>query len=330
MLRMGLVFGAGGVAGQAYHAGMLWALADLTGWDARTAEVVVGTSAGALMAVGLRAGFSAADLAARATDDPLSAEGAALIAQAPPDDVDPQALRAVDRSRGPAAPELLRRAARRPWEVPPGSLAAAALPAGTRSTAAITSGVTRFLGDSWPDAELWVCAVSLETGRLVVFGHPSAHDADPAGVTPGLAVAASCAIPGYFAPVEIGGVRYVDGAVVSPTSADVLAGRNLDLIIVSAPMSVASGEARSTRDRVTRGVSRLLLARETARLRRSGTSVIVVEPTAGDLELMGHGAIDPRNRAAVTRHARETTLRRLEQAAVQALLGGLSDQVLAG
>jgi NTE family protein len=327
---MGLVFGAGGVAGQAYHAGMLSALADLTGWDPRTAEVVVGTSAGALMAVGLRAGFSAADLAARATDDPLSTEGAALIAQAPPDDVDPEALPAVDRSRGPAAPELLRRAARRPWEVPPGSLAAAALPAGTRSTAAIRSGVTRFLGDSWPEAELWVCAVSLETGRLVVFGHPDAHDADGAEVTPGLAVAASCAIPGYFAPVEIGGVRYVDGAVASPTSADVLAGRNLDLVIVSAPMSVMAGEAKRPWNRVSRGVSRVLLTRESARLRRSGTAVIAVEPTAGDIELMSHDAMEARHRAAVTRHARETTLRRLAQPAVQALLGGLTDQALAG
>lgn len=330
MLRMGLVFGAGGVAGQAYHAGMLAALAEVTGWDPRTAEVVVGTSAGALMGVGLRAGFSAADLAARATDDELSPEGTALIDHAPPDDLDPAALQSASRSRAPAAPELLRRAARRPWEVPPASVAAAALPAGTRSNAAITSGVSRFLGSSWPDRELWVCAVSLDTGRLVVFGRPQGEDAGRAPVAPGLAVAASCAIPGYFCPVEINGVRYVDGAVSSPTSADVLAGRGLDLVVVSAPMSMVAGEAKRPWHRVSRGVSRFLLTREGERLRRAGTAVIAVEPTAGDIELMAGDTTVARNRAAVARHARETTLRRLEQPAVQALLGRLTDQALAG
>ncbi|GIJ48133.1 hypothetical protein Val02_50190 [Virgisporangium aliadipatigenens] len=33
-------------------------------------------------------------------------------------------------------------------------------------------------------------------------------------------VAASCAVPGYFTPIEIGGVEYVDGGVHSPTNAD--------------------------------------------------------------------------------------------------------------
>jgi hypothetical protein len=40
--------------------------------------------------------------------------------------------------------------------------------------------------------------------------------------TPSEAVAASCAIPGYFAPLDIGGVEYFDGGVRSPTNADVL------------------------------------------------------------------------------------------------------------
>src|SRR4029453_17418931 len=45
--RVGLVLGAGGVVGHAFHAGVLRALAEVTGWDPRRAEVVVGTSAGA-------------------------------------------------------------------------------------------------------------------------------------------------------------------------------------------------------------------------------------------------------------------------------------------
>ena len=59
MTRIGLVLGAGGAVGHAFHAGVLAALADETGWDAREAEVVVGTSAGSVVGALLRAGMSA-------------------------------------------------------------------------------------------------------------------------------------------------------------------------------------------------------------------------------------------------------------------------------
>ena len=42
MTRVGLVLGAGGVVGQAYHAGVLAALEHDHGFDARTADVIVG------------------------------------------------------------------------------------------------------------------------------------------------------------------------------------------------------------------------------------------------------------------------------------------------
>ncbi len=70
--RIGLVLGAGGVVGHAYHAGVLDGLAEATGWDPREAEVIVGTSAGSVVGALLRAGFSAHDLAARSTGDPVS------------------------------------------------------------------------------------------------------------------------------------------------------------------------------------------------------------------------------------------------------------------
>ena len=58
MASVGLVLGAGGVVGGAYHAGALAALAETAGWDARDAEVIVGTSAGSIAAAALRAGLS--------------------------------------------------------------------------------------------------------------------------------------------------------------------------------------------------------------------------------------------------------------------------------
>ena len=62
--RVGLVLGAGGAAGAAYHAGALLALQVDTGWDPRTADVIVGTSIGSIVASLLRAGLSTDDLAA--------------------------------------------------------------------------------------------------------------------------------------------------------------------------------------------------------------------------------------------------------------------------
>ncbi len=64
MTRVGLVLGAGGVTGGAFHAGVLSALAEVMGWDARTAEIVVGTSAGSVTGAVLRAGLPPTDLAA--------------------------------------------------------------------------------------------------------------------------------------------------------------------------------------------------------------------------------------------------------------------------
>jgi predicted acylesterase/phospholipase RssA len=62
MTRIGLVLGAGGVVGHAFHAGALAALEDETGWDPRSADVIVGTSAGSVVAALLRAGFRTHDL----------------------------------------------------------------------------------------------------------------------------------------------------------------------------------------------------------------------------------------------------------------------------
>nr|MBA2497574.1 patatin [Acidimicrobiia bacterium] len=58
MPSIGLVLGAGGVVGSAWHAGVLAALETATGWDARDAAVVVGTSAGSVVTASLRAGLS--------------------------------------------------------------------------------------------------------------------------------------------------------------------------------------------------------------------------------------------------------------------------------
>jgi NTE family protein len=315
MARIGVVLGAGGVVGHAFHAGVLSALTEATGWDPREAEIIVGTSAGSVVGSLLRAGISAPDLAARATGKPLSAEGARLAGRAgggPPTipSRPPRRDRGMPRM---ASPGTFARAALPPFRpVRPGALAAAALPAGQVPSELVAAGLRPLFPDGWPLRPLWVCAVRLDTGRRIVFGRDGAP---PAGVAD--AVAASCAIPGFFEPVVIDSVRYVDGGTHSPTNADLLAGRELDLVIVSSPMSVAGTRLRPSLDLPARRLARLYLGQEAARVRRRGTPVLAFQPTDADRGVMGLNAMDPARRGPVVHQARESTRRRLERADVR-------------
>jgi NTE family protein len=321
--RIGLVLGAGGVVGHAYHTGVLAALEAATAWDPRHADVIAGTSAGSVVGSLLRAGFAASDLAARSTGDPVSPEAAALVSRAGMGAGPGRLPSRPPRRRGlprMASPALLARAALRPfWLNRPGVMLAGALPAGAIPTELVAATFRPLFGSDWPARDLWLAAVRLSDGQRVVFGRegaPVAHVAD--------AVAASCAIPGFFEPVTIGGVTYVDGGAHSPTNADLLAGRDLDLVIVSSPMSVAGNRLRPSLDLPARRMCRLYLGQEVARIRRRGVPVLAFQPTGDDLAAMGLNAMDPSRRAPVTRRARESALKKLERADVQSVLGTLS------
>src|SRR4029078_9443187 len=65
------------------------------------------------------------------------------------------------------------------------------------------------------------------------------------------AVAASCAIPGFYHPVTIAGRRYVDGGICSVSNLDLLCGEGLDLVICLNPMSsLAQATGGSPADRM--------------------------------------------------------------------------------
>ena len=133
---------------------------------------------------------------------------------------------------------------------------------------------------------------------------------------------ASSAIPSFFAPVEIGGVRYVDGGTHSPTNLDVLADDGLDLVVVSSPMSVARGTPVAGSG--WRAVQALRLGREARAVRRSGAEVVAFQPTAGDLAAMGGNSMDAAKRGDTVRAAYGTTLRRLERPSTRARLAPLT------
>jgi len=320
MARIGLVLGAGGVVGHAFHTGVLAALQEETSWDARGAELIVGTSAGSGVAALLRAGLSPADLLARAMGAPLSAEGTRLAARVgAPVGAVPSTAPAIDFLGGMAAPTRLLAAARRPWEVRLGTLAAAVLPAGRVSSELIAVPFRSLFDGAWPARTTWICAVHLDSGRRVVFGQ---RGAPPASIAE--AVAASCAIPSFFTPVTIGGTRYVDGGAHSPTNVDVVASEPLDLVIVSSPMSSARGRTRVALDSAARRLFRAYLGREAAVVRRRGIPVVAFQPSAADSTVMGLNAMDAGRREPVAEHMHAVTRRRLQEPKLRDRLAALS------
>lgn len=303
-----LVLGAGGLTGQAFHLGVLTALEDLTGFDGRTADVVVGTSAGSLVAAALTAGFSPADQVAMLHGDPLSSTGRqrlrALHLQSARVPVLEQEARA--RRRGPLAPGAVLAAARRPWAVRPGAVMSGLIPAGRNTTHGISRGISHLHGASWPGSRLRICAVRARDARRVVFGAPGAPTVDV-----GTAVAASCAIPGYFSPVFIDGQPYVDGGAHSPTNADVVRADQPRLVVISSPMSFGPGGGTRSPDALIRLAVRRYLAREVRLLRRRGATVIVFQPSAQDLAAMGVNPMKLLRGPDVIATAGETVRKRL-------------------
>lgn len=312
MATVAVVLGAGGVVGMAYHAGVLAALAEGAAWDPRSADVVVGTSAGSVTGSLLRAGFSAADLAARATGDPVSEEARELLSRRR-SEAPARAWTGRPARFGFGSTALLRQAIRRPGSVRIGAAIAAALPEGRLPTETFAAGLRDVLGDAWPDRPTWICAVRLDDGARVVFG--------AAGTPPAAwpdAVAASCAIPSVFRPVEIGGRRYVDGGAHSTTNLDTLVAERVDLVIVSAPMGL--GEPGPALDLPLRAAVEARLGREVAAVRASGATVVVLRPTAADRRAMGLRPMDPDRREPVARQARASALEWLRRPANRRLL----------
>lgn len=306
-MRVGLVLAAGGAVGVAYHGGVLSAIEEVTGWDPRSAEIIVGTSAGSLTAAMLRAGVPAGDLARISEGGELSPEGARIAALGRPHR--PRPRRADARSFRPVAdPTAVVRSLLQPWSIRPVALAVAAMPAGGIPTDAIAEGIDAVYRGEWPERSLWICSYDLRAGRRVVFGRPGAPPA-----TVGQAVAASSAIPMYFRPVTIGGRRYVDGGVHSMINLDLVAGAGLDLVVAVSPMTQAAAWDVATPGSLMRRPLRARLRAEVAALKRTGVPVVAIQPGRTVTAAMGLNPMDAARRGEVSRRARHGVRRWMQE-----------------
>jgi NTE family protein len=316
---VGLVLGAGGVTGLAYHAAALAALDHDLGWDPRTAHIVAGTSAGSVVAALLRRGIPASDLAAVAVGgETLSSPDALTRALRDRPQFPPVSLRSMV-GRLPRLPTraLLEAWLRRPWRVDPVTALASVVPDGKLDLVEHTGALDELLGSRWPDDDLWVCTVRQGDLRRVVMGRDVTAPLAPA-------VAASCAIPGYFRPVRIGAETYIDGGVRSPTNADVLRRAEVDLAIIISPMS-GRDLGRLGVGALVRRHARAKLAGERRRLLASGIPSVVIEPGPEVIDALGTDFMSDAHADAIVAAAFVDTGEQLRAPVVRTLIAGLVD-----
>jgi NTE family protein len=278
-----LVLGAGGPVGCAFHVGVLHALAEGGVWDARTADLIIGTSAGSQIGALLRAGWGPYRMLQHVT------ERAALAAMPP----------ARGARRWPASMAYLRAVLDEPSLLRLGPLIAALLPEGRHEARHLGETVRRLFEGHWPHRPLWIPAVHVDTGARVVFGREDAPLIDVA-----TAVRGSSAVPGLRRPVKIGAHRYVDGGVASPTHADLAAeaprDRQRRVVVVLSPLSRFAP-------------LRILLRRELRGVRARGIDVVLFEPDRTVVSAMGWNPMKQRAAPAVAEAAFRSTLARLRR-----------------
>jgi len=329
-VRVGLVLGAGGLVGAAWLTGGLEALAGETGWDPSSAEFVVGTSAGSVIGTTIAAGVPPWLMTAYFLGEDVF-EGVEGVEDAWGRPVRKGERRAGSQFGlegrlppiGPGSWRLALSTLRSPRRHPPAALVSGWLPRGVVSTQPIKDVVRRTVPEGWTEhPNLWVVACDYATGRRTCFGRDDAPPADLAD-----AVAASCAIPGFYHPVLIGGRRYVDGGLWSTSNLDVLRDEGLDLLICLNPTSsLHPPHAWNPLEWVagyTRAASGRRLGSEARKLRAAGTEVVLIQPALEDLAAMGPNLMSREPRERVMRLARRTVTEQLSAPLVRELLDGL-------
>ncbi|MBI1351181.1 MAG: patatin-like phospholipase family protein [Actinomycetales bacterium] len=304
-VRRGLVLGGGGVLGGTWAVGALAALESEYGFAAQDADIIVGTSAGSVLAALIGAGVTVDQLEHHYLDEEVP-DGPLAGYVFDPVQATGGPRPGLPRLVGPGSPKLIGASLRRLGQLPATAVLSAFLPEGTRSLERVghlVDAVTP-IGHWSAHRGVWVVAMDYEDGKRVVFGRPGAP---VAGLSE--AVVASCSIPGWFQPVTIGGHTYVDGGAVSATSVDVLAHAGLDEVYVVAPMvSFAMDRPSSIGARLERRwraeVTKTALA-EVALVRSAGATVRIVGPGPEDLAAIGANLMDDTRRRFVL----ETSLR---------------------
>jgi NTE family protein len=210
MTKRALILGGGGVVGIAWEVGVLVGLTE-AGVDVRNADLFLGTSGGATVAVQLTSGLSMEEVFQRQIDPALQAKE--LPVQVDIKQFMRDYARAIEGARNTT--EALQRI---------GALALATPTVTEDERLAMIA--SRLPVQSWSQRRLAIVTVDAHSGERIVFERESGGDLVDV-------VAASGAVPGIWPPVTIDGHRYIDGGSYSMANADLADG--FDRVLVLAP-----------------------------------------------------------------------------------------------
>jgi predicted acylesterase/phospholipase RssA len=313
---IGLALAGGGPFGAIYEIGALAALEEcVEGLDLNRLDCYVGVSAGGFLAAALANGVPIREIHA------LAIEGRAGEGAFGPEIFMRPAFGEYAR-RARSLPRLLLRSL---WG---DASLGAAIPTGLFDNASIQ----RYLqaafsapgrSDDFRQLErrLYVVATDLDTGAAVTFGRPG-HDHVPISK----AVQASCALPGLFPPVEIGGRSFVDGALRKTLHASEALDDGAKLVLCVNPIvpydaegAAASGKPPHARlvdgglpvvlAQTLRAVihSRLTVGLSKYRTQYRGADVVLFEPDASDSDIFFTSLFGYAMRRRVCEHAYRRT-----------------------
>jgi NTE family protein len=262
-----LVLGGGGLAGLGWFAGLFYGMST-RGVVLCDANRMIGTSAGSATVAQLRGAHSLEHMFARQTDPALISE------ESPPSMAGMASLMAAF-PKLQAIPDHNERMR---------AIGQMALNATTVPPEIRHAMIERRLSEQrdWPHSPLTITAVDVGSGALVTFDAKS-------GVSLVDAVAASCAVPGVWPVVTIGGKRYMDGGVYSVDNAQLASGAQR--VVIASPFGSVSPapEGYHLNDAV-------------AALEAGGSKVLVIAPDDAVRAAMGTNPLDP----AVRRPSAET------------------------
>ncbi|WP_329242540.1 patatin-like phospholipase family protein [Streptomyces sp. NBC_01478] len=253
-----LVLGGGGPVGGAWLTGVLAGLSE-AGVDLDRADVIIGTSAGAIFGARLAAGEAAREMYERQVTRADKVELRVTKAQT---------IRFLWAALGSRDPQ---RSVRR--------LGRAALRARTGPESELLDAVGVLLRGArdWPGRALRIAAVDAVTGTLETF------DAD--SKLPLLeAVAASCAVPLVSPPVTAAGRRWIDGGSRTTANLHLAAGHRHILAVAPIPTAVGPHPGAP---------------QQAAQLAAQGAEITLLTPDRAARKAMGRDlTADPRRPAA--------------------------------
>jgi NTE family protein len=255
--RRALVLGGGGVVGRAWQIGLAAGFLD-HGIDLSEADLIIGTSAGAVTGAQLALGV-----------DPRAAVPAvdAIYANVPDASAGLLRLAAeIANTVKSAAPEV-------GWK----AIGEQAIAAPTMSEDAYLARevFAAFTGRGWP-RNFVATTVNARTGQFRAWDWISQAPLERG-------VAASTALPGTWPPISIGDDRYIDAGVRSFLNADLASGAASVLVISCLDLAIPAGAPEALR--IINGAHQA----EIEALRASGSEVEALSPNRAFLELTGYG-----------------------------------------